>query len=358
MAVLARINSYLPLKPSSVGDPDIYLGAKLKQTQLANGVWAWSLSPSKYIQQAVANCATHLSQNFDGRHRIPKTADNPFPTTYNPDTDDSDILDPDRASFYMHLIGCMRWMTEIGRIDIATEVSLLSSYLAQPREGHLEAALHIMGYLKLKHNSRLIFDPTYPTIDMNQFPTYDWTEFYGDASEAIPPDMPTPLGKDVDLRMMVDSDHAGDKTRRRSRSGILIFLNMALIDWLSKRQPTIETSVFGAEFVAMRLGIERLRGIRSKLRMMGIPLTGPSYIYGDNKSAITNSTTPESTLTKKNNAICYHAIRESVAMGESLLTHIPTGDNLADLLTKVTSGAKRSRLVSGILYDIFDDHRP
>ena len=122
MSVLARINSYLPLKPTSVGDPDIYLGAKLKQTQLANGVWAWSLSPSKYIQQAVANCATHLSQNIDGQHSIPNTADNPFPTTYNPDTDESEPLNPDRASFYMHLIGCMRWMIETGRIDIATAV--------------------------------------------------------------------------------------------------------------------------------------------------------------------------------------------------------------------------------------------
>jgi hypothetical protein len=191
---------------------------------------------------------------------------------------------------------------------------------------------------------------------MNDFPTYDWTEFYGDVKEAIPVDMPDPLGKDVDLRLFVDSDHAGDKTLRRSRSGILIFLNMALVDWLSKRQPTIETSVFGAEYVAMKQGIERLRGIRYKLRMMGIPVTGPSYVYGDNKSAITNSTKPESTLNKKNNSICYHAVRESVAMGESLLTHIPTADNWSDLMTKVTFGAKRRKLVGGLLYDIFDDH--
>ena len=146
-------------------------------------------------------------------------------------------------------------MIEIGRIDIATEVSLLSSYLAYPREGHLEAALHIMGYLKQRHNTRLVFDPTIPDINLSQFPKYDWTEFYGDVSEALPPDMPEPLGKEIDLRMMVDSDHAGDKATRRSRSGILIFMNNALIDWLSKRQPTIETSVFGAEFVAMKLGI-------------------------------------------------------------------------------------------------------
>ncbi len=72
----------------------------------------------------------------------------------------------------------------------------------------------------------------------------------------------------------------------------------------------------------MKHGIEKLRGLRYKLRMMGIPLTGPSYIYGDNKSQVTNSTRPESTLKKKCNSICYHAVRESVAMEESLITHI------------------------------------
>ncbi len=65
-----------------------------------------------------------------------------------------------------------------------------------------------MGYLQLKHNLRLIFDPTYPDIDQTAFPSYDWMEFYGNMEEAIPPNMPSPLGKDVDLRMMVDSDHA------------------------------------------------------------------------------------------------------------------------------------------------------
>jgi hypothetical protein len=77
---------------------------------------------------------------------------------------------------------------------------------------------------------------------MKDFPKYDWTEFYGNAKELMPDDMPPPLGKDVDLRMMVDSDHAGDRRIRRSRTGFLIFCNMALIDWVSKKQPTIETS--------------------------------------------------------------------------------------------------------------------
>jgi hypothetical protein len=90
--------------------------------------------------------------------------------------------------------------------------------------------------------------------------------------EAIPPDMPPPLGKDVDLRMMVDSDHAGEKRIRCSCTGFLIFCNLAPIIWLSKQQETIATSVFGAEFVAMKHGFKSLRGLRYKIHMMGIYL--------------------------------------------------------------------------------------
>jgi hypothetical protein len=173
--------------------------------------------------------------------------------------------------------------------------------------------------------------------------------------EAIHTDMPPPLGKDVDLRMMVDSDHVGEKRTRRSRTRFIIFCNLTPIVWLSKQQPTIESSVFGAEFVAMKHGIETLRGLRYKVLIMGIPLSGPTYVYGDNKSQVTNSYRPELTLKKKCNSVCYHAIRESVAMGETLLTHIRTGENLADFLTKTTSGAKCRKLVRGVVYDIYND---
>jgi hypothetical protein len=192
-------------------------------------------------------------------------------------------------------------------------------------------------------------------MDLTAFPSFDWTEYYGNVEEAIPPNMPPPLGKDVDLRMMVDSDHAGDKRTRHSRTGFIIFCNSAPIIWLSKQQATNETSVFGAEFVAMMHGIKTLRGLRYKILMMGVPLSETTYIYGDNKSQVTNSFRPELILKKKCNSICYHAICESVAMGETLLTHIRTGDNLVDFLTKTTSGTKCRKLVSGVVYDIYDD---
>ncbi len=208
-----------------------------------------------------------------------------------------------------------------------------------------------MSYLSQKHNKRLIFDPTYPKIDMGQFPQYNWTDFYGNDKEAIPLDMPEPLGNNIDVRI-----HAGDKRTRRSRTGFLIFCSMALIDWVSKKQATIETSVFGAGIIAMKHGIEKLQGLCYKLCMMGIPLTGSSYIFADNMSQVTNATIPELTLKKKCNSICYHAVQESVTMGESLITHINSEDNLSDLMTKVTRSGKRHRLVGNILYDIYDNH--
>jgi hypothetical protein len=112
---------------------------------------------------------------------------------------------------------------------------------------------------------------------------------------------PPPLGKGVDLCMMVDSDHKGEKRTRCSCTGFIIFCNLAPIIWLSKQQATIETSVLGAEFVAMKHGIKMLRGLRYKIHMIGIPLSGPTYIYGDNESQVTNSSWPESTQKKKCN---------------------------------------------------------
>ena len=140
---------------------------------------------------------------------------------------------------------------------------------------------------------------------------------------------------------------------RRLRTGFFVFLNSAPLTWYSKRQPTVETSVFGAEFVALKNGMEAVRGLMYNLRMMGIPLDGPAYVYGDNMSVIHNTQRPESMLKKKSNSVCYHYTRESVAMGECTTGHIPTKENPADLCTKVIpGGAQRDHLVTQLLYDI------
>ena len=61
----------------------------------------------------------------------------------------------------------------------------------------------------MNHNTRLALDPSYPDIGESQFLQCDWKEFYGDVKEAVSPDAPEPHGKDVNLSLYVDSDHAG-----------------------------------------------------------------------------------------------------------------------------------------------------
>jgi hypothetical protein len=116
------------------------------------------------------------------------------------------IGDIDKSAFSQSQIGVLRWIVELGRIDIITEVSELLTMFAMPRGGHLDAVFHLFNYLEKRHNARIVFDRSYPVVDMTSFKTKcEWKAFYGGAREAIPPNAPTPRGKDA------DSDHAGDK---------------------------------------------------------------------------------------------------------------------------------------------------
>ena len=73
-------------------------------------------------------------------------------------------------------------------------VAMLSSYLAQPRQGHLEAVFHIFAYLRKYKRSKVVFDDTCVSWG-NKFQAVDWKDFYPEASEPIPPNVPEPRGK-------------------------------------------------------------------------------------------------------------------------------------------------------------------
>ena len=113
-----------------------------------------------------------------------------------------------------------------------------------------------------------------------------------------------------------------------------MFLNSAMVNWYSKKQGLVEGATFGSEFMAMKTAAEVKRGFRYKLRMMGVPIDGATYVYGDNMSVLHNTSNPESTLKKKSNSIAYHVVREACAMKEMQTGYINTLDNVSDLMTK------------------------
>ena len=346
-AVMNFLSGHYTLKKDSVKPPDDYLGAKIKQYSVPGmSSPVWSASSDAYVKSAVADVERELGYiNQKLRNKV----STPFSSEYRPELDQSPALDAKRANYFQGLIGVLRWAIELGRIDIMVPVSMLSRYLANPRVGHLEETFHIFAYLKSHEKSKIVFDPATPVFDESRFTQKDWSQFYPDAHEPVPPRAPELLGDPMTMTCFVDADHAGCRETRRSHTGIIIFLQKAPIIWYSKRQNTVESSSFGSEFVAMKTAIEQIEGLRYKCRMMGIPLDGPTNVFCDNESVFKNSTRPESTLKKKHNAIAYHRTREAVASGIVRLAKEDGRFNLADVLTKLMPGPKLKQLISCIL---------
>jgi hypothetical protein len=352
-----ELGRYFTLKEESIGPPKIYLGGHVRKVQLDNGVECWAFSSSQYVQAAVSNVEEYLSKRDDVNWKLPTKAETPMQTSYRPELDVSPELQPTDAAYYMSLIGMLRWIVELGRVDVCLECSMLSSHLALPREGHLHQLFQIFGHLKKYHNTEMVYDPSDPVIDESAFELKDWTssEFgHLQGKEELPPNMPEPRGQGFVINAKVDADHASDTVTRRSRTGFIVYLNCAPVYWLSKKQTSCESSSFGSEFVAMKQCCEYLRGLRYKLRMMGIPCEGPAYIHGDNQSVLASCGIPDSILKKKSQSIAYHFVREGAARDEWRTSYVNTHDNEADLLTKLLpSGEKRRGFVAKLLHHIY-----
>ena len=350
-----QIGKYWEIKKESIGIPNIYLGNKVTKLKMDNGVSAWGLSSSQYVQAAVVNVERYLAKK---NLKLPKKVQSPLTDGYRPELDTTPELKDGEASYYMSLVGILRWIVEMNRIDISVEVSMMASVMALPRVGHLEQLYRMFGFLKSHHNAELVLDPTYPDINEADFERKDWEHtVYGEVKEEVVP--PTeasyrkPRGLGFVIRASVDSDHAGNSVTRRSRTGYVILLNNAPIYWYSKKQMGIETSSFRLEFIAMKQCCEYLKGLRIKLRAMGIPVDLPCFVYGDNKSVLANSSNPFSVLKKKSNSIAYHFVREGCAKDEWRITYVNTHDNCADLLTKPLVGMKRKKFTNMLLYHVY-----
>jgi len=98
----------------------------------------------------------------------------------------------------------------------------------------------------------LYFDPAYPDMDDRRFHEGDWSDFYPDAVNKLPPNMPEPCGLPIDITFVVNVDHAGNLITQQSQTGILIFVFKASIIWYSKEQNNIESSTCGSEFKALQ----------------------------------------------------------------------------------------------------------
>jgi hypothetical protein len=173
---------------------------------------------------------------------------------------------------------------------------------------------------------------------------------YPDTKEEISSSDPPPLGNPLPITVFVDADHAHDLKTRKSISGIIAFAASTPIIAKSKRQNSVETSTYGAEFAAARSAVEYIIGMRLLMRALGVPVNGPSILLGDNRGVIESASNFTSVLIKKHNAISYHRVREAIAAGIVDFRWIDGDNNLADLMTKPVLRITHNRLVKRFMY--------
>jgi hypothetical protein len=122
------------------------------------------MSSEKYCKEAVRNIKNWVSAKgcaLKGR------AVSVFPSGYRPELDSTLYCDDDKGHYYSYQqqIGVLRWLVELGRIDIAAETSMLTSYTVAPCRGQFDTMLHVFAYLSHHPRSKLVFNDSYVPID-------------------------------------------------------------------------------------------------------------------------------------------------------------------------------------------------
>ena len=175
-------------------------------------------------------------------------------------------------------------------------------------------------------------EPDYSHLEDRDY-SWKYTSYAG-AKEEVPKDAPKPKGKRVILTSFVDANLQHDLISGKSVTACLHFFNKTPIDWWTKLQSTVETATFGSEYVAARTCTEQITDLRLTLRYLGVPVEGPSYMFGDNETVVNTAAVPHGKLQKRHNALSFHRTRFAIAAGILYFYHIRGKRNPADILSK------------------------
>ena len=210
---------------------------------------------------------------------------------------------PDGKSehLYRKLIGCLQYIAQCTRPDIAYPVNLLSRYQNQANTELVQYAKRILRYLKTTMNTELVI-----TGALNS-----------------------------PIEIFCDSDFAGDPQDRKSTTGIIVKMYGDTINWITRKQSSVAISSAEAEYLALSQAATEARGWRNLFRELGAfkPENSPILINCDSTAALAIASTAESRRTRHID-VSFHNVREGVKNKEFTLKKIASVDQPADLLTK------------------------
>ena len=212
-------------------------------------------------------------------------------------TSDSDA--PFDREIYQQAIGCLTYISTSTRPDISAAVNALSQFMTNPSTDHWSGVKRVLRYLKGTINYGLIF-----------------------------------AAGDGRLHGYCDADWAGDPDTRRSTSGYVFRIGDATVSWSCQKQKTVAKSSTEAEYVSLSYATQEAVWLRRLMESLGFGTQAPTILYEDNNGAIELTKNAKHHNRTKHIDISHHFVREKVEEKEIVVTHCPSKEMIADVLTK------------------------
>jgi hypothetical protein len=209
------------------------------------------------------------------------------------------------------------WLARGTRPDIQYVVSQLSQHCNDPKVRHWNAVIRVFRYLKGSVTYRISYGPE-------------------GAAQGY-----------------CDADFAGDHTDRRSVTGHLYLLCGGPISWTSTKQRCVSTSTTEAEYIALSEAAKQGQWIRALLRELDagryLPASQEMPMFSDNQSCIAVAKDPIAHSRTKHIDVRYHYVRELVSYRKATVEYVPSGDMLADVLTKPLAATAFNSCIQGLV---------
>ena len=216
---------------------------------------------------------------------------------------------------YQEAIGCIMYLAQSTRPDIAYAVGLMSRFNSNHGRAHWSAVKRILRYLSKTRSLKLVYSKA-----------------------------------DDDLVGFSDSDWGGDKKDMKSTNGYTFILSGAAVSWNSKKQPTVAKSSTEAEYMALSMAASEavwLKGIHHEI-VSDSDSVDSLTIYCDNKGAIDLAKNPGYRPRTNHISVQHHFIRDRVEAGDIVVMKVASEDMIADCLTKKLSKDAHFRCFHGL----------
>jgi transposase InsO family protein len=269
---------------SELGEGDLTLFLKAECIKVPNGIF---LTQRAYVHQVLElfgmlNCQPVNTPMLEKLKLLTDMQEEPVDPTH-----------------YRCLVGKLIHLTHL-RPDICFAVGVVSRFMANPQTSHLQAAKRILRYVAGTRNFGILY----------------------------------PRANDLQVMGYVDADFAGDEDKARSTTGLVFRLGNAPVTWLSKRQSCVALSSSEAEYMGLSAAAQEAAWLEKLARDLGLVSIRPIAIHCDNEASMRMAINPEINHRNKHINAHYHYSRERVGNGDIELFHVPSVEQVADILTK------------------------